>query len=137
MTQPAFLKKPLEEMTAKEWESLCDGCGLCCQVRLEDEESGEITLSNSACNYLCLDSHQCKDYENRLANVGGCAKITPQNIKQLDWLPYSCGYRLAAFGNDLPEWHHLICGDKNAVHERGSSMMGALISEDEAEESGE
>ncbi len=89
MTQPAFLSKPMTQMTPEEWESICDGCGLCCQVRLEDEDTGEIALSNIACNYLCLKSHQCKDYAHRLQNVEGCAKITPENIHTLDWLHFT------------------------------------------------
>jgi len=131
--QPAFLAKPLAEMTQPEWESLCDGCGLCCQIRVEDEDTGEIALSNVACRYLCLNSHQCSDYANRQANVPDCIKVTPDNVRELDWLPATCGYRLVAFGQPLPRWHHLICGDRNAVHVRGPSMKGTLISEDEAD----
>ena len=131
--QPAFLKKPLTEMTAAEWESICDGCGLCCQIRVEDEDSGEIALSNVSCRYLCLSSHRCTDYANRQNNVPDCMKVTPQNVHTLDWLPHSCGYRLVAFGQKLPAWHHLICGDAERVHQKGPSMKGEIISEDDAD----
>ncbi len=133
MPQPSFLKKPLKEMSKSEWESLCDGCGLCCQIRVQDEDTNEIALSNVSCRYLCLNSHQCTDYANRQKNVPDCVKVTPKNVMELDWLPHTCGYRLAAFGHPLPRWHHLVCGDKNRVHKSGPSMMGTLLSEDEAD----
>jgi len=133
MKQPAFLSKPLDKMSPQEWESLCDGCGLCCQVRLEDEDTGEIALSNVACRYLCLKTHRCTDYANRQQNVPDCVKVTPENVAELDWLPHTCAYRLAWMGEPLPDWHPLICGDENRVHEDGPSMLGSVISEDEAE----
>lgn len=132
-SQPEFLKKPIADMSDAEWESLCDGCGLCCQIRVEDEDTGEIALSNAACKFLCLNSLHCKDYANRQQNVPDCVKVTPENIFALDWLPHSCGYRLVAYGKPLPKWHHLICGDKNRVHTHGPSMKGELISEEEAD----
>lgn len=131
--QPDFLRKPITEMTLSEWESLCDGCGLCCQIRVEDEDTGDIALSNVACRYLCLNSHQCKDYANRQKNVPDCAKVTPENIHQLTWLPPTCGYRLVADGYDLPRWHPLISGNPMTVHTHGPSMIDQLISEDDAE----
>lgn len=133
--QPAFLSKNLEELSTEEWESLCDGCGLCCQVRELDEETGEIALSNVACRYLDLHTHRCTDYAHRHRNVPDCIKVTPQNVYTLDWLPATCGYRLAAHGQPLPDWHPLVCGDPARVHdeEEGVSMLGCLISEDEAE----
>ncbi len=124
MPQPEFLSKPLTEMTDTEWESLCDGCGLCCQLRVEDEDSGEIALSNAACRFLCLDTNRCSDYANRKRNVPDCASPTPENILELTWLPVTCGYRLAALGIPLPDWHHLVCGDPARVHEEGPSMLG-------------
>jgi uncharacterized protein len=128
--QPDFLNKPIQQMSESEWESLCDGCGLCCQIRIEDGTTGKMTLSNVACKLLCLETHQCTDYENRKAKVPDCVKITPDNVHKLNWLPYSCAYRLVARGQPLPEWHHLICGDKNQVHgEDGVSMLGETISE--------
>lgn len=133
MKQPDFLKKPMETMTAAEWESICDGCGLCCQIRVEDEDTGEIALSNVACRYLCLNSHRCSDYANRFANVPDCIKVTPQNVAELNWLPATCGYRLVAFGQPLPNWHPLICGNPEKVHTSGPSMKGNVISEDDAD----
>lgn len=126
-------EKPMEAMTDAEWESLCDGCGLCCQVRLEDEDTGKFTLTNLACRYLDLCTHRCTDYVNRQRNVPGCVRVTPQNVHALHWLPYSCAYRLVAAGHDLPAWHHLVCGDRERVHMEEISMRGELISEDEAE----
>lgn len=131
--QPAFLKKPMEQMTPEEWESICDGCGLCCQIRVQDEDSGEIALSNVACRYLCLKTHGCTDYINRQENVPDCIKVTPQNVHGMTWLPHTCGYRLVAQGAPLPRWHHLICGDKKRVHRSGPSMRGSLVSEDDAD----
>ena len=32
--------KTLEEMSAAEWESLCDGCARCCLEKLEEQEGG-------------------------------------------------------------------------------------------------
>lgn len=131
--QPEFLQKPITEMTDAEWESLCDGCGLCCQIRVEDEDTGHTALSNVACKFLCLETHGCKDYANRQQNVPDCVKVTPENIYALDWLPHSCAYRLVAYDKPLPRWHYLVCGDRSKVHTRGTSMMGELISEDEAD----
>jgi uncharacterized cysteine cluster protein YcgN (CxxCxxCC family) len=131
--QPEFLQKPIEAMTESEWESLCDGCGLCCQIRIEDGTTGKMTLSNAACRLLCLESHQCTDYANRQTKVPDCVKITPQNVHSLDWLPYSCAYRLVAKGYDLPEWHYLLCGDKERVHREGISMRGETVSEDDVD----
>ncbi len=133
MPQPEFLAKPLARMTEDEWESLCDGCGLCCQIRVEDEDTGAMALSDVACRLLCLDTHRCADYANRKARVPDCVKVTPENVRELDWLPNTCGYRLAAWGLPLPSWHRLVCGDPQRVHRRGPSMLGALISEDDAD----
>ena len=133
MPQPKFLNKPMKDMTSSEWESLCDGCGLCCQIRVQDTDSDEIALTNVACRYLCLSSHSCTDYKNRQKNVPDCMKVTPDNIHKLTWLPYTCAYRLVAGGEPLPRWHHLVCGDPKRVHTSGPSMMGSLISEDEAD----
>lgn len=126
-------EKDLHELSADEWESLCDGCGLCCQIRLEDEDTGEIALSDVACRFLDLCTHRCKDYANRQRKVADCAKVTPDNVHDLTWLPHTCGYRLVAAGHDLPDWHPLISGDPTTVHRNGPSMLGDLVSEGEVD----
>lgn len=128
---PFWRAKALEELSEAEWESLCDGCALCCQIRVEDPDTGEIALSDAACRLLDLCSHRCTDYANRQQRVPDCVKVTPQNVRSLDWLAASCAYRLVAFGFPLPSWHHLACGDPERVHSKGWSMRGALVSEDD------
>ncbi len=65
-----------------------------------------------------------------------CVRVTPENVHELDWLPPTCAYRLVAEGWDLPEWHHLVCGDPERVHTDGPSMRGELVGEDEVDWNG-
>jgi hypothetical protein len=95
--------KTLEEMSSAEWESLCDGCARCCLEKLEDE-----------------------DYANRSDLVPDCVRLTPANVRTLNWLPPSCGYKLVAEGRDLYWWHPLVSGDPNTVHEAGVSVRGRV-----------
>ena len=131
--KPFWQRKTLCEMSPAEWESLCDGCGRCCLVKLEDEDTGEIHNTSLSCELLNTGTCRCTDYANRHARVDDCVKLDAENVTDLKWLPATCAYRLVAFGHDLPAWHHLICGDTERVHTKGPSMRGDLVSEDEVE----
>ena len=128
-TRPFWETKRLHEMNAREWESLCDGCGLCCLIRFEDEETGEIIPTRVSCQLLDQISCQCKDYANRKATVPDCIKLDPYNIEKLPWMPRSCAYRRLHEGKPLPAWHPLMTGDRESPHAAGVSVRGQTVSE--------
>ncbi len=127
--KPFWQSKTLDQMTAQEWESLCDGCGLCCLIRFEDEETGEIIPTRVACKLFDERLCRCTDYENRKQHVPDCIKLTPGNIDALNWMPKSCAYRRLHEGRPLASWHPLVSGDPESVHRAGVSIRGQTISE--------
>ncbi|PQZ74388.1 MULTISPECIES: YcgN family cysteine cluster protein [unclassified Brevundimonas] len=129
MERPFWETTPLTEMSAAEWESLCDGCGLCCVIRFEDENTGEIVPTRVHCKLFDPDKCTCSDYANRQAHVPDCIKLTPGKIGGLRWLPPSCGYRRVHEGRGLAWWHPLISGDPETVHTAGVSIRRQTISE--------
>lgn len=129
--KPFWEAKRLEQMTVQEWESLCDGCGLCCLVRFEDDDTGEIIPTRVSCRLFDDKLCRCSDYENRKKQVPDCIKLTPWNIEQLEWMPLSCGYRRVWEGRGLADWHPLISGDPESVHRAGVSVRGQTINERE------
>ncbi|HEV7634873.1 MAG TPA: YcgN family cysteine cluster protein [Bradyrhizobium sp.] len=118
--------KTLDEMSDVEWESLCDGCARCCLEKLEDEDTGQIYFTHISCKLLDAGLCACKDYVNRSDKVPDCVRLTPENVRALNWLPPSCGYKLVAEGRDLYWWHPLVSGDPNTVHEAGVSVRGRV-----------
>ena len=127
-----FWEAPLASLDAGEWEALCDGCGKCCLHKLEDEETGRIYRTNVACRLLDSHSARCTDYPHRKRFVPDCIQLSPALVAQLDWLPRTCGYRRVAEGRPLPDWHHLISGSRETVHQAGASIRGWTVSEDVA-----
>ena len=131
MTDDFWKRKSLAEMSKSEWESLCDGCALCCLQKLEDEETGDVYFTDVACRLLDTDTCRCTDYPARAKKVATCLVLAADEPAEFHWLPGSCAYRLLAEGNDLPEWHPLRAGDPNSVHEAGISAKGKAVSETE------
>lgn len=127
-----FWEQPLDRLSDAEWEALCDGCGQCCTHKLEDADTGEIYPTDVSCRLLDTFTARCMDYPNRKRQVPDCLQLTRETAGTLPWLPESCAYRLRAHGQPLPEWHYLVCGDREAVKRAGVSVAGRVISEDEA-----
>ena len=125
--EPFWKAKTLEEMSTSEWESLCDGCGRCCLVKLEDEDTGEIHFTDIGCKLLDAKTCRCLDYKRRARRVPDCVKLTPAVVRTLSWLPDTCAYRVVAEGKDLPDWHPLVSGSAASVHEANVSVRGRVV----------
>ncbi len=121
---PFWTTTPLAQMTADQWESLCDGCGRCCLHKLRDEETEELAFTNVSCRLLDAQTCRCSRYETRRDWVPDCVSLTPATVAEIDWLPPSCAYRLVAEGRDLFWWHPLVSGSTETVHEAGASVRG-------------
>ncbi|WP_086931055.1 YcgN family cysteine cluster protein [Agarilytica rhodophyticola] len=132
--QPFWQTKELSEMTREEWESLCDGCGQCCLHKLEDEDSGEIFYTDVVCRYSNNDTCHCERYSERSVLVPTCVTLTPENLYDYDWLPLTCAYRLLSQGKPLYNWHPLVSGNPESVHEASMSIRYRAISEDNINE---
>ena len=131
--QPFWRDRQLEDLSQAEWESLCDGCGRCCLMKLEDEDTAEIYNSDVRCRLLNGDTCKCSDYPNRQSKVKDCIKLTPQNVVEIDWIPKSCAYRRIAEGRGLAWWHPLISGDPDTVVQAGVAVRGRTVAEGDVE----
>ena len=121
-----FWRKPLEALTGPEWESLCDGCGRCCFVKLEDEDTGDTYYTDVMCALFDAGTCRCADYPNRQSKIPDCIKLTPESVRSIGWLPPTCAYRLVREGRDLPWWHPLVSGRAESVIEAGVSVKGRI-----------
>lgn len=147
MSEPFWQTKTLEQMTDKEWESVCDGCAKCCLHKFIDDDSVEyiettdqiqqdeqMEYSNIVCRYLNTKSCECTCYDNRRALVPDCVKLTKDNLKDIFFMPPSCSYRRLYEGRGLPSWHPLLNnGKKSAMHKADMSVRGKVIKDDQVD----
>ncbi|MDO7659820.1 MAG: YcgN family cysteine cluster protein [Paracoccaceae bacterium] len=121
---------PLEALTHNEWEALCDGCGKCCLNKLEFEDTGEVAFTRLACQLLDGETCRCKNYDNRRDFVPDCVQVTPERLPNIVyWLPRTCAYRRLHEGKPLLDWHPLISGTTQSVHDARISVQGWTLPE--------
>ena len=130
--QPFWRAKTLDAMSAAEWESLCDGCGRCCLVKLEDEDTGEIAYTDVGCTLLDGESLPLP----RLPEPAGQgARLRPPDARRpcapcpgcRRPAPIACSAR----ARDLYWWHPLVSGDPETVHAAGISVRGRVAGPEE------
>ncbi|MDH5545971.1 MAG: YcgN family cysteine cluster protein [Gammaproteobacteria bacterium] len=129
MSNKFWENKSLESFTSEEWESLCDRCGKCCTLRLEDIDDGALYSTNIVCKYFALEHSQCQCYTRRSELVPDCLTLTPKLVREINWLPSTCAYLLIRDGVPLPDWHPLISGSPLSVETNGHSIREKVISE--------
>ncbi len=121
--------RPLEDLSKPEWESLCDGCGRCCLLKVQDEDSHELFYTSVVCRYHDSVKCRCTCYAERSRLVPDCIQVTPTVARHETWLPETCAYRLLAEGKPLYPWHPLLSGDTESVHQAGISVQDRVVSE--------
>jgi len=131
---PFWKTIPLEKLDKDQWESLCDGCGKCCVLKLEDVDTGEVHYTDVGCKLLDCKTARCSNYEKRKSFVPDCVMLTPDNLGMLSWMPKSCAYRLIYENKDLPDWHPLITGNPDRAILAGHSVAGRVTPESAVDE---
>lgn len=109
-TNKFWEQKTPAEFTEAEWEAVCTRCGKCCQLKLEDEDTGDIFYTDVVCQYFNHDNCSCNCYHERCTKVPSCLKLNAYNIGNLEWIPSTCAYRILHQTGSLPAWHPLVTG---------------------------
>ena len=122
-------KKKLNNLSKEEWEALCDRCGKCCVIKLEDVDTSKIYYTKVSCKLLCTKTAKCKNYVNRKNFVKDCVVLSYNNMESLNWMPETCSYKLIYQGKDLPEWHHLIHGNFEKMLKEKKCVRDRVINE--------
>ena len=92
-----------DNLSEQEWESICDRCGKCCLVSLQDIDSGEIYHTNILCRYYDIENKLCKVYDKRCQLVPNCLKLDKTNVDKLPFMPKTCAYRALFDKNYKPQ----------------------------------
>ena len=127
--KPFWEIKRLEELNEAEWEALCDGCGQCCLIRFEDEQTGTVGTTSVVCRLFEMESWRCSRYSERHQLVPDCVRLDADSVRDFTWLPGTCAYRLIDEGRPLYDWHPLIAGNHDEIRRAGVSVYGNVVSE--------
>ncbi len=126
----SIVSAPLTSLSDTEWEALCDHCGRCCLVKLEDEATDEVFYTNIICRLYDLEQGRCRCYAQRKQQVPGCVDIRKFSKEIYSQLPETCAYRLRYNGQPLAEWHPLIAGGDKKMQQVMSHIKYRAVSEE-------
>lgn len=131
-TQPPFWETTaLAQMSRAQWEALCDGCGRCCLIKYQDEDTAEVFYTDVACRLLDAGTCRCRAYAQRSEQVADCVVFDAAKLAHwLPALPESCAYRRLSEGRGLADWHPLVSGDPQSVHRAGMSVREQVLTEE-------
>ena len=119
------MTKNLNKIGLKEWEDICQHCGRCCLLKLQDDETDEIYYTNVICRYYDIEKNICTIYDKRCELVPECLKLTPQNVDKLPWMPKVCAYR-RLFDDNYQQ--------QNLKPLRGRVVSETMVTEEELED---
>lgn len=119
------MPKDLSKINSQEWEAICQHCGRCCLLKLQDAETDEIYYTNVICRYYDIEKNLCTVYDKRCELVPECLKLTPQNVDKLPWMPKVCAYRKLFDTDYRPQ---------NLTPLLGQVVSEALVTEEELED---
>ncbi len=131
MAEQFWQTTPLSQMSETQWESLCDGCGRCCLIKLEDpDDSSVVEFTDVVCRKFDCTNGGCSVYQERKLHVPECINLTADNLSvNQGWLPKTCAYRRLAEGKDLEWWHPLVSGNDQSVVDAGVGVRGRVYPE--------
>lgn len=129
-----FLTAELSELNEQQWESLCDQCGRCCLVKLEDDETGEVHYTNIVCRLYDIEAGRCSDYPNRKTKVPECIVIREFGDEIYTQLPQTCAYRIRFNHKPLPQWHPLVAGNTQQMQNQAIPIWQQVVSEENVHE---
>lgn len=125
-----ILNTPLADLSEQEWEALCDNCGRCCLIKLEDDQTNEVFYTNMICRLYDIEQGQCGDYLNRKEKVPGCVVIRQFGDEIYSQLPETCAYRLRYNNLPLPVWHPLLNGNTDRMQQEMITIKHRAVSEE-------
>jgi len=73
----------------EQWDAICRRCGRCCYEKVDFQ--GRVYYTEIPCEYLDLQTRQCRVYPQRFKRRNGCAPLTPDHLKA-GILPADCPY---------------------------------------------
>jgi len=120
---------PLDELSDLEWEALCDHCGRCCLIKLEDDQTNKVFYTNIICREYDIKKGRCGCYSSRKKRVPGCVVIRQFGNEIYSQLPETCAYRLRYDNKPLPAWHPLLAGNTTKMQQAMIYVKQRVVSE--------